>query len=159
MRESSNKLSTVRFKALSLGLTFIVVISISVVFARSHSRSQGQSLWDVSKTVRSGAGGMEAERDTWVRRPRVFTQTATSGKQEWDLKVAGDARPVMRRMTIENLKGRVEAPFLLTDKNYDFRSLPELVASVVRGAKTDEQKALALRELLIGEGFFFHHSS
>jgi hypothetical protein len=64
----------------------------------------------------------------------------------------------MRRLTIENLKGQVEAPFLLSDKNYDFRSLPELVASVVRGAKTEEEKALALRELLIGEGFFFHHS-
>ena len=120
---------------------------------------KGSRLWEVSKAVRSGAGGMEAERDTWVRRPRVFSQTATSGKQEWELKVAGDARPVMRRMTIENLKGRVEAPFLLSDKNYDFRSLPELVASVVRGAKTDEQKALALRELLIGEGFLFHHAT
>ena len=86
-----------------------------------------------------------------------ISQSCETGGQEWNFEVFGDARPVMRRLSIENLGTEVESPFLLAN-NHDFRSVPELVASVTGEAKTDEEKALAIREILIGEGFFFHHS-
>jgi hypothetical protein len=124
----------------------------------AHVVGSEASVWEEARRVeRPEAGGLEAERNTWVRKERVFRRDVKQGRQEWDFEVSGDARPVMRRLSIENLGTEVESPFLLAN-NHDFRSVPELVASVTRAAKTDEEKALAIRELLIGEGFFFSHS-
>ena len=115
------------------------------------------SVWELAQSVRPGSGGMEADRDTWQREEKVFKRTVGKGFQEWNINVLGDARPVMRRLSIENVGNDVSSPFLLGN-NYDFRSVPELVASLTRNAKTEKEKALAIRELLIGEGFFFHYS-
>jgi transglutaminase-like putative cysteine protease len=115
------------------------------------------SVWELAQKVRPGSGGLEADRDTWVRDAKVFKREAVKGVQEWNIEVLGEARPVMRRLSIENLGNDVSSPFLLGN-NYDFRSVPELVASITRNAKTDKEKALSIRELLIGEGFFFNYS-
>jgi hypothetical protein len=139
-------------------MVLLAVVSLSLYLDGSSAGVGGLSVWDVAKSIRPGAGGGEAEYATWTWTSRTLQQTVTRGRREWKVTASGDARPVMRRLTIESLDGTVDAPFLLSDKNYDFRSIPELVASVTRNAKTDEEKALALRELLIGEGFFFHHS-
>lgn len=116
----------------------------------------GATVWDAAEPPRPGAGGLEAERDTWVRARRSLDVAADRGGQSWTVHVGGDARPTMKRMTIEAVEGTIDSPFVLSDKSYDFRSAARLVASVTRGTKTDEARALALRELLIGEGFYFH---
>jgi hypothetical protein len=150
---------------LSVGVLVLVLV---VIIIKTDSLTGGRvtarvpmveiSVWDVAQKVRPGSGGLEAERDTWVRNEKSFKGEAVKGVQEWDIEVLGEARPVMRRFSIENLGNDVSSPFLLGN-NYDFRSVPELVASLTRNAKTDKEKALAIRELLIGEGFFFHFST
>jgi len=115
------------------------------------------SVWELAQSVRPGSGGMEADRDTWRREKKIFKRVVWKGVQEWNIDVLGAARPIMRRLSIENVGNDVSSPFLLGN-NYDFRSVPELVASLTRNAKTEKEKALAIREFLIGEGFFFDFS-
>lgn len=133
---------------------FAAVAILGPGLLRGSAPPRATTIWDAG--VWPGAAGLEAERDTWVRTPRKLDVVAERDGQEWTVAVAGDARPTMRRMRLEPIAGTADSPFLLSDKNFDFRSASRLVASVTRGATTDEQKSLALRDLLIGEGFYFH---
>ena len=151
-------------RILAVGLAVLVFVILMTntgmqrggLAALRDPRSE-MSVWELAQRVRPGSGGMEADRDTWQREEKVFKRTVGTGVHEWNINVLGDARPVMRRLSIENVGNDVSSPFLLGN-NYDFRSVPELVASLTRNAKTEKEKSLAIRELLIGEGFFFHYS-
>lgn len=143
----------------SLGLLVVAMVLLAGGRESAPGRTLGAAAdpWESAGGVRPGAGGLEAERGTWLLSRKRFDRTAKRSGEQWSVPAGGDARPIMRRMRIEALGGgAVRTPFLLSDKNYDFRSVPDLVRSLVRGKSTDEQKALAIRELLIGEGFYFH---
>ncbi len=151
-------------RILSVGLAVLVFVILMTntgmqgggLAAISNAPSE-MSVWELAQSVRPGSGGMEADRDTWRREKKIFKRVVWKGVQEWNIDVLGAARPIMRRLSIENVGNDVSSPFLLGN-NYDFRSVPELVASLTRNAKTEKEKALAIREFLIGEGFFFDFS-
>src|SRR5688572_19268105 len=141
------------FRFLSGGLAVLVAVILTTNTGTGMQPRSGLaplrdarsevSVWERAQSVRPGSGGMEAERDTWQREEKVLKRTVRKGGgQEWNISVAGDARPVMRRMSIENVGNDISSPFLLGN-NYDFRSVPELVASLTRNAKTEKEKALA----------------
>src|ERR1044072_6087115 len=102
----------------SVGLTVLVIVILLTntvqqrgAAAIKDARSE-MSVWELAQSVRPGSGGMEAERDTCQREEKVFKRTV--GKvQEWNINVLGDARPVMRRLSIENVGNDISSPFVL----------------------------------------------
>jgi hypothetical protein len=149
------------FRILSIGLAVLVFVILTTntgmqrggLAALRNARSE-MSVWELAQSVRPGSGGMEADRDTWQREEKVFKSTVEKGVQEWNINVLGDARPVMRRLSIENVGNDVSSPFVWATmifavcRNWLLRS---------RQCQNGKGKALAIRELL-SVSFFFHYS-
>lgn len=135
----------------------IVILGGGLLFCGACTKAGQQiSLWEQAQQIRTGSGGFEAETNTWNRKDITFSKKVSS-QEQWTINIDGDTRPDMKSIKIKCTKGLLKSPFILCNNNYDFRSVPKLINSVTKKAQTDQEKALAIRELLIGEGFYFHH--
>ena len=141
------------FLALFISIFLHMTPTGSAGFAPEHVGRSGASVGDEAQRFeRPEAGGLEAERIHGCARagiPRAVKQ----GSQEWNFEVLGE-QPVMPASRLR-ISGRKSNHPFCWQTTMTFAVFSEHLASVMREAKTDEEKALAIRELLIGEGFFF----
>lgn len=134
-------------------ITLVANIAVHVPCIKAY---QQISLWEkANQTQIDTTGGLEAETSTWHRKNMTFN-TEVSSQEQWNISVDDKTRPNMKFIKIECTEGLLQSPFILSNNNYDFRSVPKLIDSITKNTKSDEEKALSIRELLIGEGFYFH---